>query len=388
MVKNAEWLDQISFALLLTFFAIIGSLLVVGGSNLRYLALALLLFFLAFYTAILIHELGHLIAGLRLGYRFKIFAVGMIHVYQDGDQLRFSWRRLAWQPANLLGFTLFEIDYADFRRRLGWLVAAGPLANVLLAVISGLFSLRANGFPSYELYLNNPLSWILSEFNALLFWVSIFLLAMSLYPSAWVSTDGHKLLRLWRSGAILERFKAQMQIASAVLHGIRPRDWPLAWIAALTEAQDDTADTANAHTLAYRWALDRGDERQAEEFLTTAVKLRSVVSPQDRINLLIEAAYVEARYHANANNANQWLKRLGVENKRAQPLLRLRLICAANLIMRQYEKARYNARQAIRAIDRSQATDGITIMERDLFLDIINLCDLADEMQAKRAGTS
>lgn len=119
----------------------------------------------------------------------------------------------------------------------------------------------------------------------MLFLVSIFLLAMLLYPSAWVSTDGHKLLRLWRGGAIYERFKAQMRITSAVLHGIRPRDWPLAWIAALTEAQDDTADTANAHTLAYRWALDRVDERQAEEFLTTAVKLRGVVSPQDRINL-------------------------------------------------------------------------------------------------------
>lgn len=70
MVKNAEWLDQISFALLLTFLAIIGILVVVGGSNLRCLALALLLF-LTFYTAIFIHELGHLVAGVRLGYRFK-----------------------------------------------------------------------------------------------------------------------------------------------------------------------------------------------------------------------------------------------------------------------------------------------------------------------------
>lgn len=62
----------------------------------------------------------------------------MIHVYQDDDQLRFSWRRLAWQPTNWLGFTLFEIDYIDFRCRLAWLVAAGPLANVLLALITHL----------------------------------------------------------------------------------------------------------------------------------------------------------------------------------------------------------------------------------------------------------
>src|SRR5262249_18810055 len=154
------------------------------------------------------------------------------------------------------------------------------------------------------------------------------------------STDGSKLARLLRGGATLARFQAQVQIGTAILQGLRPREWEPEWIDALTALTDDTADTVNSHLLAYRWALDRGDAQQAEKYLATAVKLRNRVSQVDRANILVEAAYVEMRYHANAQNAEQWIKKLGTDQKRAQPLLRLRMACAANLLLSQYPETR------------------------------------------------
>lgn len=169
-----------------------------------------------------------------------------------------------------------------------WYILGGPVANALVVVVAGLLYTQSGGLPTF-----NPIGapmWLLVEWawsvlSFCLFWIAVLLLLGSLYPSGWVSTDGNKLWRLLRGGTVLDRFKAQVQIGTAVLQGIRPRDWNPAWIHSLTALNDDSADTVNSALLIYRWFLDRGDVPQAETYLTTAVKLRKKVNPADRANI-------------------------------------------------------------------------------------------------------
>jgi hypothetical protein len=379
-VNDLRSLNQRRFPLQAVLVALFLLLALFGSSSQRTTALFWLLGMLALYVIVIIHELGHLIAGLSVGYRFSIFSVGLVHIYRENDKLRISWRRLPWQPANFLGFTLFFIDdYTDFRRRMFWYVLGGPLANALVVVVAGLLYANRLRWPIIDEFSTpaavnttfiTTVTWNIFIFCT--FWEALLLLLGSSYPSAWVSTDGNKILRLLRGGATLDRFKAQVQVGSAVLQGVRPRDWNPAWIDALTVLKDDSADTVNASLLLYRWYLDRGDVQQAETHLTTAVKLRKKIGPADRANILVEAAYFEMRYHANAQNAEQWIKKLGKEQKRAQAIPRLRMACAANLILKQYAETKQVAQQAIEVLDRAKANDGFSIMERDLFRDMAN----------------
>lgn len=387
-MNDPRLLTQRRFPIQLVIIVLFLLAALIGSPNQRILAFAWIIGFVAFYVVIIIHELGHLIAGWRVGYRFSIFSVGLFHVYKEADKLRVGWRRLPWQPPSFLGFTLFFVDdYTNFRRRMFWYILGGPLANALVVLVGALLYASMNGLPYVGYYFFQPLIWIQGIFVVGLFWGGLLLLLGSIYPSEWISTDGNKLLRLLQGGAILERFKAQVQVGSAVLAGVRPRDWDSAWIVPLTARKESSADTVNAHILAYRWALDRGDEQQAEHYLTVAVRSRQKVSPIERANILVEAAYFEMRYHANAQNADQWIKKLGTEQKRAQPLFRLRMSCAANLLMRQYPETRQIAEQSIQVLDRANANDGLSIMERDLFRDLAQ-CAAQAETEAQTASPS
>jgi hypothetical protein len=360
---------QTIVVVLFLFFALIGS------DNQRMIAYAWMIGMVALYVAITIHELGHLIAGFRMGYRFSIFSVGLLHVYKEGGRIKASLRRLPWQPPSFLGFTLFYVDdYTDFRRRMFWYILGGPLTNALLVIVSGLLY---RGLPHISWYFFQPLDWMWGIFVFALFWLSILLLVGSLYPSEWVSTDGNKLLRLIRGGATLERFKAQVQIANDILQGVRPREWDEPLIAPLTALTESSADTVNSHLLAYRWALDRGDVQQAETYLTTAVKFRQKVSVLERANILVEAAYFEMRHRGNAQNADQWIKKLGTDQKRAEPIARLRMACAANLLLKHYAETKQIAQGAIQVLDRANTNLGLMIMDRDLFRDMAAQADEA-----------
>lgn len=72
----------------------------VGSNSQRSMALFWFAGMLALYIVVLIHELGHFIAGLRVGYQFSIFSVGFVHIYREDGKLHISWRRLPWQPPN------------------------------------------------------------------------------------------------------------------------------------------------------------------------------------------------------------------------------------------------------------------------------------------------
>lgn len=374
-------IQAIAAVLTLTF------LLVVGSDALRSLLIAGLICLLALYMVVFLHELGHYLAGMRVGYRFAIFSVGPVYVQSQDGKMVTGLHPFQWPPSEILGFTVFFVeDFADFRLRMLLYVAGGPLATALTVALAGFLYAVGNQFPNFGLYYTQPITWALGIFTFGLMMASVSLLVGSLYPANWVPTDGNKLFRLLRSEASAERLKAQIMVAQANLHGIRPRDWNRDWITAMTALDEPSVDTVQAYMQAYRWGLDSGDEHLAESFLTIAVKHRQQAAPNERVTVLLEAAFFEMRYHANPQHAIQWLSKLENQQNRARATIVMRMACARDLTRRQYDKARQRAYQAIDMLDSANAFDGRSIMERDLFRDMIKLCDLADEMQSKRAN--
>ena len=84
--------------------------------------------------AVIVHEVGHLLAGWMVGFRFSSITIGPMAVRLEYGRLRAGFRRVL--PA--AGHAGMHIDrIRRLRRRLLRFIAGGPLANLLTAALAG-----------------------------------------------------------------------------------------------------------------------------------------------------------------------------------------------------------------------------------------------------------
>jgi hypothetical protein len=335
----------------------------------------LLITLLGFPLAVLAHEAGHVVAGRVLGFRLLAVAIGP-----------FTWRREEVEGGR--GRLRFGLEFT-WRNVIGYaqhsFPALGELRDYLLVYIAwGL--LASAGFVIFAaietaLFLNAILGgvrqfmpvWWLTAILVAAGWLSILVLALNLYPSRWIATDGHKLLALLRSRVHARRYVALVRVMQANQGGQRPRDWEAALVDDLTVLNDRSAQSVQAHHLAYRWALDRGDLASAEKFLARAVESRHLASPPQRATLMIEAAFIEMRYRANRAHAQAWLRKLRGEMGLAEQLPKWRMLCATEIVLGQTSVARAVARRALQAVDDApHRREGVAAAERDLFQEMLH----------------
>ncbi|MBX3081377.1 MAG: hypothetical protein KF716_07050 [Anaerolineae bacterium] len=331
---------------------------------------------LSMLIAIIVHELGHLIAGLLVGYRFSMFAILHFRIYREDNKLSISWRQSQLYKTRYLGFVRFFIDdFTNFRQRRFWLTLGGPLATALTVVVAGvLYANRPPLPPGSTPSLITAQDWLQRFLPLGLFMVDLAFLVLTLYPTPF--NEGNVLLLLLRGGATLEQYQRLIQISNADAQGVRPRDWDISLINALL---DSNADEFTSHLLLYYWALDHHDQQQARTALAAAIKSADKASAPDRAEIAVEAVYLDISDRANAQDIEQLIAKLGKAINRAQPITRMRLACAANLALHQYAETRKIAHHALQLIEREKANTGGTIMERDLFHEMAERVALAEK---------
>lgn len=149
-----------------------------------YVALVLLSFPLIGMLAVAIHELGHFI-GAKLGgmvpYQMQI---GTFDIKMEINGFRARWCK----PAIKVDGFLLSFPNADkpLRGQHLWMVAGGPLANLLAALVFG--------FTAYLLD-SHEISWLLAGFA----WVNLGIGLANLVPTEKeMASDGMQLIRWWR----------------------------------------------------------------------------------------------------------------------------------------------------------------------------------------------
>ncbi|MGO9829308.1 MAG: M50 family metallopeptidase [Myxococcaceae bacterium] len=269
-------------------------------------ALATVVF--AYFVAILIHEMGHVIAAIATGMRVYFLSVGPLLVSwppEGGMRFRWMWRTFFG------GFTgCFSRDGRFPRREMAVVLAAGPFVSLLLAC--GTLALLYFGpspsewlemvpwFPSVTFLLLG-----LGIFGAFGFMVTVLPLPTG-NPLA--LTDGHQLLRVWQEAPGLGRWRAVRGIAYLNMAGIRPRDWPAPAIAALEPGTTRDSVAAIAAVLALSNAWDASRTLDAERHFSQAVELMDEVPPISRPGVRLSLALYEAWVRKNAAAARVWFK--------------------------------------------------------------------------------
>ena len=91
------------------------------------------------FVAVLVHELGHAAAAWRLGADVHSIVVVPLELRFHPRRLRTKWKA---GKADLGGYVAYSLDRIQARRKHMMIAAAGPAANLLLALGAGLIAER------------------------------------------------------------------------------------------------------------------------------------------------------------------------------------------------------------------------------------------------------
>jgi Zn-dependent protease len=89
------------------------------------------------FVAVLVHELGHAVAAWRLGAEVRSIVVLPFELRLRPSRLRVKWRA---GGGDLGGYVAYTLDRIELGRKHMLIAAAGPAANLLLAVAAGVIA--------------------------------------------------------------------------------------------------------------------------------------------------------------------------------------------------------------------------------------------------------
>ena len=258
----------------------------------------LLLLIVGLWFVTLWHELGHALAARLVNWRLLTIAAGPLALRQTPKGLR-----LARNPLNRAwGGFVYAIprDDRQLRRRRFVMVAGGPVASLLLALLAAAGLVASDGAGV----------WPVVASQVALMSLAIGVLTLVPHRSGGLTSDGGQMWQLLRGGPGVEQRLATQLLLTALVGGVRPRDLDETLVARALAATDPP-DATTAHYLAYWREMDRGNITAAASHLDYALNHRAATTPVAQAAFAAEAAYLTARHDLTPDapaTAAAWLK--------------------------------------------------------------------------------
>jgi hypothetical protein len=190
----------------------------------------------AVLAAMLVHEAGHLLASLLLGFRILGGALGPLQIQRQPGECKASW---SWKTLFTASISAIPRSMNHWRPALMTVILAGPVATLL----GGLLAATRRS----------------SEVQAYFVQVSMLLFFLGLIPNgrrARRPNDARLLLDLLCRHSGAEEMELRVRLKQHALAGDRPQDYPrdlLARLSAFRGRPEGEALFANALA---QWALD------------------------------------------------------------------------------------------------------------------------------------
>lgn len=304
-------------------------------------------------AGIALHELGHILGGLRAGFRFVLYTVGPFRIAREAGGVRVGLNR----SINLAGGVALMVPPSGIAtpRELAWFIAGGPIGSFLAAALSGLATALLPGASGlFAFFL------VGAGMNAGLGLATII-------PSHFggLDSDGRQLLDLGRGGRRGELKLLLRAVTTASLLGTRPRDLDAARLerlVALAEAESGPAALVS-HLMRYYHLIDRGDLAGARSALARAQASHPNVHPMIGANLQLESAWVAVQ-EGSAVRARVHLDRALKHARYLERHSRARVEAALLRIEGRAEESVARAREGLAALGRALDQGG-AVAERE-----------------------
>jgi hypothetical protein len=319
-----------------------------------------LIFLAAIFGAILIHEIGHLLAGWIVGFHFNSIQVAWL-------SLGFEYGKLTLRVRNktsLGGYATIQIDRIyRLRKRLMFFIAGGPAASILSVVV---IAVTVNVFDLHK-------SWLAAPAASLTF-VCLLLSMVNLLPfsTRGYSSDGARLEMLITSRDKARRWFCLAALGNAHRRGRSPRLLNSNWTKAATSVRDNSIDEVSACWLAYICASERKQADVAADYLERCLKLAGIVDGATRDTLILEAAVFQAWERDNIDKSAKWLSHVRAP-RRMPKLMQLRSTIAMNCAKRDFESAHANWGEGLAFIEKLPPTplrDSVSVSWSEWLIEI------------------
>jgi hypothetical protein len=241
----------------------------------------------AFYLMLAVHELGHVVAGLCVGFRCRSLRVGPLLF---NSPVRVSLYR---GPGAVVQGVAEMIPLAtdNLAPRGVAMVLGGPLANILSATVLPLWPAPATLFSTFFIVCS-----IVNAVNDLL-----------PFESRLGVSDGRRIWMLLTQPARGERWLALLHLGGQLSDGVLPESLSPGFLAKAIAVRDASADTVQAYAIAYSAAFQLLNDDEAAERLETCLAYAGYAAPAVREALASDAAVFQARRRKRADLAEQWL---------------------------------------------------------------------------------
>jgi hypothetical protein len=282
----------------------------------------MLLYFPILMLTVVLHELGHVAAGVVVGFHFSSISIGPFSIGLQYGKVKFQTR----PQSGALGYAGMHIETVSrLRRNLFIFVMAGPLTNLVSGALAAVFILI-----SPQTLRSSWLIALSTAFSMLSFLV--FVLSAIPFRSTFHS-DGDRIRMLIKSPRETRRWISAMTLASQQRKGIRPRRWKQTWLLAVCAVRDSSIDEFFGNLLAYIAASDRKDVTAESRHLERCLELAHLAPVMSRDLIASETAHFCAWTRSDSRLAESWLSQL--ENRKPiTPLIGIRteiaLACASS----------------------------------------------------------
>jgi hypothetical protein len=240
------------------------------------------------FSVTAIHELGHLIVGVCVGFRCSSMFLGPLQ-FNAPFRLSLNPDARSWWHG---GVTLVPGDQENLTARAIAMVFAGPAANLLTGCAMLLLPVPRGFF-----------SWL---FIVASIGAGVAELLLPLRGATFVF-DGRRIWMLLRDRTRGERWLALMRLVADARAGVLPESMSAALLLRAIAVRDDSADTVTAHAFAYSAAFHQHNDAEAADRLETCLAHSRHATPVVREALMSDAAVFQARRRKRADLADQWL---------------------------------------------------------------------------------
>lgn len=321
------------------------------------------IFVVAIFIGLALHELGHVIAGLMVGFKFRMYIVGPLMIEREEGRLRFKWNR----NLNLFGGMALCLpqDAWQLARRFIWFASGGPLASLLwTALATGLFFLLNGELIGFWGFATSIFFGLSAVFSGMIFVVTVIpMQAGGFY------TDGARVLNLSRGGHQANLEVTLLTLSIQLMSGIRPRELSEPMFLSALALPVETPFKAYLHSILHYHYLYQDKTSLAADQLAHYESYLAKIPTGYQATVWLDKAYFAAMIEQDAAKAQGYFAQAKI-GAVITPAKVLRVEAAIALADQNYPLARQKAQQAIQALPKSM-DKGTAVAEHEWLADIL-----------------
>ncbi|OJJ15888.1 hypothetical protein BKI52_36830 [marine bacterium AO1-C] len=305
------------------------------------------------FFVLAIHELGHVFAGISVGFEFRMITVGPFMLRKESTQPNNKQLRFRWNTRlNAMGGLALCLPKSDHKLRPNFIkfIAGGPLASLLLAVLAAtiywLFYRHNQAFFARNFW----------QFTALMSGI-IFLTTIIPMRSGGFFSDGARMLNLLRGGPKAEVDLAILTSTAAATSGVRPREMNIAPLQKILVNDYQHPFIPYLHLYMYAYLMDWDKPTEALIHLKKTVEEIDSIPAGYQATVWLEVAFYKAYYQQSLSEAEEAFKQAKISAIIPKHLI-YKSEAAIAWLKEDKEKALTKAQDALNALDQSMDAGG------------------------------